>query len=334
MSKTVTMEHVAERAGVSRALVSLVMRGHASVSPERRARVLAAADELGYVPNRLASRLASQRTRTIGVMLLNIDNTVFGDIYDGIVEGLADSGYQPLLAVGSLEAETEALVLRRLRALQVDGLLLGGYTGGAEQLAAFSKVTPTAVITREVPAPYVDCVLADERAAAREATEYLIGLGHRDILHISNQYALPYPERREGYAAAMEEAGLAPRVIEGDMSRGGGRRAVGERLALGDRFTAVFAHNDLTAVGALEGLQEAGRRVPEDVSVIGFDSIDLARSPLIGLASVSQRTSELGRTAAELLLDRLEGDGAMPARVIRRPARLELGRTTGPAPAV
>lgn len=314
------MADVARNAGVSRALVSLVMRDSPKVSPARRAAVEASASALGYSPNRLASRLASRRTRTIGVLFLDLHNSVFADIYDGITEALESSGNQVMVAVGSADPRTEIEAVRNFVDLRVDGVILAGYTGSASDLAAALRGTDAVVITRDLELPGVDSVMTNDFRSGALAVEHLHGLGHRRIAHVDISEWIPYTARREGYLHAMKDLGLAPLLVHSDMTERGGRAVMEQFLASGAELpTAVFAHNDLTAIGVMEALMAAGLRVPEDVAVVGCDNIEVAASPLIGLTSIDQHPAELGRLAARAMLDRIDGaDGAGVPAVSRK----------------
>lgn len=311
--RPLTMEDVARDAGVSRALVSLVMRNSPKVSPAKRAAVLQSAAALGYSPNRLASRLASRRTNTLGVLFLDLHNSVFADIYDGIAAGIAGSGNQLMVAVGSADPMAELEAVRSFVDLRVDGVLLAGYTGSPEELAAALRGTAAVVITRELEADGVDAVLTDDFRSGELAVEHLHQLGHRKIAHMDISEWLPYTARREGYLHAMGEFGLKPMLISSDMTERGGRAAMERFLGSGSRPpTAVFAHNDLTAIGVMEALQAHGLAVPDDMAVVGCDNIEVAASPLIGLTSIDQHARELGRVAAQAILARLDGRSGPP----------------------
>ncbi|MFJ4172361.1 LacI family DNA-binding transcriptional regulator [Paenarthrobacter sp. NPDC089714] len=331
LSRSVTMEDVAREAGVSRALVSLVMRESPKVSPAKRSLVLDVASRLGYSRNRLASQLASRRSHTIGVLLLDLRNTVFADIYDGIAEGMSESGNHLMVAVGSADPLDEEAAIRSFVDLRVDGILLAGYTGSAERLATAAQGTPAVVITREIHAPGIDSVLADDLQGGELAVDFLHSLGHRRIAHIANRSALPYGSRRSGYFSAMLRHGLEPLVVEEDMTESGGYRAMEAIMAASPKPpTAVFANNDMAGSGALAALARAGLRVPEDVSVLGFDNTDLAASDLIQLSSVDQHSRELGKLGADQLLRRIAGDsGASTVRKLQ-PQLVPRRSTTAP----
>jgi DNA-binding LacI/PurR family transcriptional regulator len=328
-NRSVTMEDVAREAGVSRALVSLVMRESPKVSAAKRAAVLESAAALGYSPNRLASRLASHRTNTLGVLFLDLHNSVFADIYDGIAEGIAGSGNQLMVAVGSADPKTESDAIRSFTDLRADGVLLAGYTGTPEELASALRGTPAVVITRQLEADGVDCVLADDFLSGVLAVEHLHGLGHRRIAHVDKPGWLPYTTRRQGYLDAMEGFGLEPMLLHGDMTERGGRLIMENFLDSGAELpTAIFADNDLTAIGVMEALSSHGVDVPGEVAVIGCDNTEMAASPLIGLTSIDEQARELGRIAAGVMLERLAGDTG-PAITRKLNPTLLVRRSTG-----
>jgi DNA-binding LacI/PurR family transcriptional regulator len=325
------MEDVAREAGVSRALVSLVMRDSPNVSPAKRTAVLESAAALGYSPNRLASRLASHRTKTLGVLFLDLHNSVFADIYDGITEGTAGSGNQVMVAVGSADPRTELEAVRSFVDLRVDGVILAGYTGSAEDLAAVLRGTPAVVITRELTVDGVDSVLCDDFRSGALAVEHLHGLGHRRIAHVDISDWLPYTARREGYLHAMKQFGLEPMLMHSDMTERGGRAVMENFLASGTELpTAIFAHNDLTAIGIMEALAAHGLSVPQEVAVVGCDNIEVAASPLVGLTSIDQHAAELGRVAAQVMLERVAGTGG-PAVIRKLEPALLVRRSSDPA---
>jgi DNA-binding LacI/PurR family transcriptional regulator len=324
------MEDVARDAGVSRALVSLVMRDSPKVSPARRTAVLESAATLGYSPNRLASRLASHRTNTLGVLFLDLHNSVFADMYDGITMGIAGSGNQVMVAVGSADPGTELEAVRNFVDLRVDGVILAGYTGSAGGLEAALRGTPAVVITRELEIDGVDSVLADDFRSGALAVEHLHELGHRHIAHVDVSDWLPYTARREGYLHAMKHFGLEPMLVHSDMTERGGRAVMETFLVSGTTLpTAIFAHNDLTAIGIMEALATHGLSVPGDVAIVGCDNIEVAASPLIGLTSIDQHAGELGRVAAQVMLERLAGP-AGPAVTRKLEPDLMVRRSTVP----
>jgi DNA-binding LacI/PurR family transcriptional regulator len=329
--RPVTIEDVARQARVSRALVSLVMRDSPKVSPARRSAVQEAARELGYTPNRLASRLASHRTHTLGVLLLDLHNPVFADIYDGISEGVAQSGNHLMVAVGSTDPALETQAIRSLLDLRVDGILLAGYTGKPEDLALMLRGTPAVVITRDVDVPGVDSASASDYRGAKLAVEHLQKMGHKQIVHVALPQGLPFPGRGLGYNDAMESQGLTRVIIPADMTERGGREAIDRYLDSGAAVpTAVFAYNDVVALGVLDALSSRNLSVPEAVSVIGYDNTELAGSELVGLSTIDHHAKELGRLAAAAVLRRLAGDAGSRQIKIDVDPLLIVRRTTAP----
>ena len=208
-----TINDVAQRAGVSKSLVSLVMRGSPTVSDERRAAVLDAASELNYRPNAAARSLVRQRSGVLGVVLSDLHNPFFADVADGIEEGAVSAGYRALLSSGFLDAERERIAVDTLLQLRADGLILLGNVGPIELFESVSRSVPTVTISRENPSSFMDSVRDDDRLGAGMLVDHLVELGHRRIVHIS-------PGRRARQEGRLRDADAAPRV--GGRDRGGG----------------------------------------------------------------------------------------------------------------
>ncbi len=302
-----TMEDVARRAGVSRALVSLVMRNSPKVSERSRNAVLAAAAELGYRPNLAARNLASRRTRTVGVILNDLHNPFFPEIADGINLATERRGYRLLMNSGFLRPASEQRALDMFLELQADGVILVGPRLAAGAIDAAARSVPVVVVGRPLRSRRVDTVNNDEALGARLAVEHLVELGHRRITHLDGGRGAGAAQRRAGFVAAMERHGLEPRVVSGDFTEAGGFSAAGRVLERSDRPTAVFAANDLSAVGALDRFEDAGLRVPRDISLVGYDNVALAALGHISLTTVDQPRHEMGVLAADTLLGRLDG---------------------------
>lgn len=326
-----TMKKVAERAGVSVALVSLVMRGAPNVSDHRRARVLSAAEELGYRPNVLARNLASRRTNTIGVVLNDFHNPFFAEVADGIQSAADRSGYRLLYGNGAHSVEGEAEAVETFLQFRVDGIILAGSMDAAsmEQAARSAAVV---VVGRSEHGERVDTVNTDDRLGARLAVDHLVSLGHRRIAHLDGSDGAGAADRAEGYRDAMRRHGLVDDILvaTGDYTEEGGHAAATELLAASPRPTAVFASNDLSAIGALDAFTTAGLRVPDDMSLVGFDNTSLTAMSYIALTTVNQPTDEIGQAAVDLLVRRLDHESADAEHFVGTPTLVERSSTAPP----
>ncbi len=329
--KQPTILDVAARAGVSKSLVSLAMREPERVSEANRIAVMRAAEELGYRPNAVARSLVQRRTHVIGVVLSDLHNPFFADVADGVEAAANAAGYRAMLSSGYLDPKREVTALEMMLDLRVDALILMGTRLEMEKVEGVAGSVPLTLVGRHTTSTLVDSVGVDDAVGAQEAIEYLIGLGHSQIAHISAGMAAGAPRRLEGYERAMTAAGLRDhiRVIPGDFTEAGGSKAMTEILQSDDVPTAVFAPNDFSALGAMNVIDSAGLSIPEDISLFGYDNLAIAGLPRIALTTVGQPRRTLGEEAVHLVMERLNGDRDIVRHVVVPPF-LVIRDTTGP----
>jgi LacI family transcriptional regulator len=298
-----TIRDVARRAQLSVATVSRVLNGFENVSDGAREKITAAVKELGYVPHAGARSLSLARTNAIGVVLPALHGEFFSEVVRGMDQVASARGY--FLLLSNMHPESpggSAEVLRALRG-RVDGLLLmAPHVRDRELVEALPSGLPTLLInTRGQPAGCPGIHL-DNAAGATAVAEHLLALGRRKIVHISGPSGnIDAQERADAFRDTVSKAGAEVTIVAGDFYEDSGERAVGQLLAEGHKFDAIFAANDNMAIGALTALRKAGVRVPQDIAVAGFDDIPLAKH--LGLTTVRVRIAELGERA----LDRLIG---------------------------
>lgn len=328
MSKP-TMEDVAHRAGVSRALVSLVMRGSDKVSDRSRIAVLAAADDLGYRPNLNARHLASKRTRTFGLIINDLHNPYFATVADGVKAAADDASYRLLLSSAFLDVKTEQAALETFIDFNVDGIILSGARVSKRIIEQTAASVPVVVASDPVTSSKVDTIRNDDQLGAERVVEHLVGLGHRRIVHIDGGRGAGARQRRAGYVATMERHGLVPHVQPGVFTEASGVTAAENALLQDPGLTAIFAGNDISALGALDVLDDAGKRVPDDVSLVGYDNTFVSALRHIALTSIDQSRDEIGRLSVQMLIERVE-HGRTKSRHLTTDPTLVIRETTAP----
>ncbi|MCA9875425.1 MAG: substrate-binding domain-containing protein [Ardenticatenaceae bacterium] len=320
MHKKVTITDIAERARVSPSTVSRVLRGSAEVADSKREAVMQAVEDLQYRPNIFAQSLASGQSMTIGVLTQNFGSPFYDGILQGILLGLDKSDYWPMFADGRWQPTVELHALHSLLDRRVDGLIIIGGQLSEEDLQSVAADTPLIIVARSTPALPESCIYVDNFMGGYQATKYLIEMGHRDIVHITaptiNQIAIDdVYQRYLGYQQAILDAGwqVDPRlVVEGSLQQQSGVLAVEMLLARGRPFSAIFAANDQMAFGARLALFRRNIRVPQDVSLVGFDDEQFAPYMVPPLTTVRQPAVEIGQVAASTMLDLLDGKKSQP----------------------
>ncbi len=315
------MRDVATHAGVSVSTVSHVINGTRRVEPETVERVREAIATLGYRPNLIARGLRRRETRTIGLIVPDNSNPFFADLARVIEDRGFERGYSVILCNSDLSEVKESTYVDVLLSKQVDGLVLISSSNRPRQLRrVLSARVPVVVVDREFDALPVDQVLVDNEEGGYLAGEYLVGLGHRRIGCIAGpRDATPSAKRVAGFRRALAEAGvdLPPEaVVRGDGRYEGGESAIRELLGRSPGLTAVFAYNDLMAIGALGALRRAGISVPGDVSVIGFDDIQQASAMVPSVTTIAQPAVEMAQAALDLLLGRIRRVEEGPMKVV------------------
>jgi LacI family transcriptional regulator len=320
--KRPTQADVARRAGLSQAMVSYVLNANTAVSvpEETRARVLAAMHELGYVPNRTARSLRTSKTLTIASIIPDIANPFYPAFVRGVQDMADHHGYDLIMYNSDGAAEKERKYLQSVEQGRVDGLVGVFFHVTARDLAGLLEQGIAVVRLEAMRKPAgelpLDNIFVDSLAAAHEAIDFLLGRGYRRIAMLGNTPG-PGEARQQGYRRALQTAAIPLReelILHCDFTEAGGYLGMQTLLALPVRPDAVFAANDVMAMGALAAIQAAGFHVPGDVAVMGFDDIPLARLLTPPLTTVRQFQTQLGRRAAELLLERLSGEYSGPGR--------------------
>ncbi len=302
-----TIRDVARHAQVSVASVSRVLNRLENVSEETRRRVADAVRALGYVPHAGARSLSLARTNAIGVVLPDFHGEFFSEIVRGMDREASRHGYMLLLANVHAGNEQSANALRAMRG-RVDGLIiLAPHLSEGELADAVPTRTPAVLINTRGDAGGHPGVRLDNAAGARAVADHLISLGRKHVVHIAGAAGnIDAQERADAFRDAMRKQGVTVEVVQGDFSEESGEAAIEALLESGRKVDAIFAGNDMMAIGALQALRHAGLRVPEDVAVVGFDDVPLARH--VGLTTVRVRIAELGERALHRLLSILAGE--------------------------
>ena len=333
-----TIRDVARRAGVSTATVSRVLAGIGNPKAETAQAVMSAVGQLDYRPSAVARSLRMRRTNTLGLIVTDIQNPFFPELVQAADNAAREIGYSILLGSAAYDEHRAVHYLDLMADRRVDGMIVASSQLSEESWRWLATAPVPVVVVNGEPANVpINVVTSDNAGGARLAAGHLLGLGHRKIAYIRGQegFTADLP-RFEGFRAACREAGIpAADLVEirGDGLFEGGERAMTELLAIRPDITAVAAHNDVTAIGAMRALRAARRRVPQEISVIGCDDIAAASWVVPALTTVEQQKAVMGRMAVQRLMDLLDDpESLVPRETVLLPMLLRVRESTGPAP--
>jgi LacI family transcriptional regulator len=328
-----TIREVALEAGVSYTTVSHVINKTRYVAPDTREKVLTAMRVLGYQPNALARSLRSGETHTLGLILPDSSNPFFAEMGRSIENAAFRQDYSVILCNTEGDITRERFYVDILTQKQVDGIIFMG-TGDdtSSLLKLLEKNIPVVVVDRELPDIQLDIVLTTNWEGGYEATRHLIDYGHRRIGCITGpSFLTPSAQRMIGYRQALFDAGIPNEqtlVIQGDFHPETGRLAARQLLSLDKPPSAIFVCNDMMAIGVLSLISELGLRIPEDVSVVGFDDIELVAYTSPPLTTYAQPKTQMGQTAVTMLLERIR-DHSIPDQRTVLPGKLVVRKSSG-----
>lgn len=333
----VTSKDIARELRISQSTVSRALRGDPRVAPVTKARVLEAAREMNYTPNLAARSLITRKTGTVGVVVSDITNPFYPELLDILHNEFALAGYRAILFNERTDASVEQRVRDLVNGAAVDGLVYVSATLGTPLPGHRARDIPVVLVNRYVDSAHADTVVSDNRRGGRLVARAMLELGHRRIALVTGpENTTTSRDRERGFRELLQASGVQfdetlRRV--GQYSHRSGYQWCLELLAAEPRPTAVFAANDVIAFGALDAARRVGVRVPAELSVVGFDDIDMAGWEGFNLTTVRQPLAEMGRAAAKLLIGRIAGDEALPPRRLVFPVELVRRGTLAAAPA-
>ena len=334
-SRVVKLKDVAERAGCSIATASRVLNDNPSVGEAERDRVLSAAAQLGYVPNNSARALRSQNTRLVGAIIPTLDHAIYARMVDGLQLRLEKAGMSVIISSSGYDLERERTQARILVARGVEAVVLVGAEHHPETTEYLKRAGVRQIYTYTITPGAGDAAIGfDNFEAAQAAARYLLELGHRRFGMIAGvtQGNDRARLRRDGFLAALRKAGIAARevvVIEAPYNIELGRVAMQSLMQTHPRPTAVFCGSDILAAGAVRSCHGSGLSVPRDVSIMGFDNLEIAELVLPELTTLNVPLKEMGEAAAETVLRLAQGEASS---IVDIPLRLIVRQSTGPAP--
>jgi DNA-binding LacI/PurR family transcriptional regulator len=309
----------------------MVTRGQPGVSDEKRQAILDAIDALGYRPNAMARSLVQRHTRILGVMISNLRNPFFGAVVSGIQTRASELDFRVLFNTGDRDPVLEEEAIESFLELRVDGLVLASPRVEDEFIERIGLSVPIVVLNRDTSNGTSDSVTNDNIAGAFLAVEHCLSFGHRSIAFIEGGAGAGARMRLQGYLRAMREFDLEDEIVtvRGEHTENGGYHGATELLKMKTLPTAVFASNDLCAIGAMNAFEDAGLRIPGDVSLVGYDNNQIAALRHISLTTIDQPGDDMGRSAIDRLAERIDGDRTDPRHDVVAPS-LVVRTTTGP----
>jgi DNA-binding LacI/PurR family transcriptional regulator len=309
----------------------MVTRGEGGVSEDKREAILKAIDELDYRPNAMARGLVQRQTRILGIMVSDLQNPFFGAVVSGIQARAEELGFRVLFNTGDRTPSIEKSAIENLLQLRVDGLILASPRVDDEVIARAGRSVPVVVLNRDAPDETSDSVTNDNMAGTHLAVEHCVSFGHRRIAFIEGGAGAGARMRLHGYLCAMREFDLEEEIltVDGEHTEDGGYRGATELLKMRVLPTAVFASNDLCAIGAMNAFEDAGLSIPDDVSLVGYDNNRMAALRHISLTTIDQPGGDMGRSAVERLTERIDGGRTDPCHEVVAPS-LVVRSTTGP----
>ncbi len=333
----ITISEIAKLVGVSTATVSRVLNASNLVRPETKQKVLQALEEHDYVYNAVAGGLTKRRTSTIGLIIPTITNPVFSISTKGIYEIAKDRGYSILLGSTDYSYDTEFELITLFHEKRVDGIIFTGAPANQKSVEFMTRLKIPYLVTWELVSDRnVPFVAFDNAKSGQAVTDYLFSLGHKKIGMIAGRFSETSRAygRWLGYKKALNTYGIPydeELVLEREYTVSAGREAMGKLLRISDPPTAVFGGNDILAIGAMAAVREAGYKVGSDISITGFDDLDISEATDPSLTSVHVPGHEMGAKGAEMLIEMIEGTLEEPRHCVLE-TELIIRGSTGPAP--
>jgi len=312
-ARQVSIKDIARLAHVSHPTVSRALQNSPLVNHKTAEKIRRIAEQAGYRPSAVARGLVTRRTKTIGLVVTTVADPFISEVFSGIEQEAHDRGYCVFLAESNADPQREKEVVRSFAERRVDGIIVTSSRVGALYLPLLEEMmVPIVLLNDQHPGAFVHSVMIRNQEGSRAAASHLIGLGHRRIAYLGDQTGYQSDaERYAGYREALEAAGIGftpVLVVQGDGKPEGGQRAMNQLLAIADPPTAVCCYNDMSALGAMRAIRQRGLRVPEDISVVGFDDLFFASYTQPPMTTVRQPMRRMGQLAMESLFKLMSGD--------------------------